>query len=80
MLSSGIHIGHGFFDWASVDVAWKRDASSEIIAFMAVTWFMGGIAGFILAPRTFQMISKQSVYVSENISAGQDMLRYFHLF
>lgn len=63
MLSSGIHIGHGFFDWARVNVTWKRGASSELIAFMSITWFMGSIAGFILAPRALQMIDKRSVYV-----------------
>lgn len=69
MLSSGIHIGYAFFNWESVDVAWTRGASSKLIAFIAVTWFMGSIAGLILAPMALQLISKRTAYVSTNIYA-----------
>lgn len=65
MLSSGIHVGHGFFHWESVDVPWTSGASSTLISFAAVTWFMGSIAGFILTPMILLLINKQTAYVSE---------------
>lgn len=63
MLSSGIHIGHGFFAWENVSVEWTQSVSSTMIAFAAASWFMGGIFGFTLAPATIKH-KKQKIYVS----------------
>lgn len=64
MLSSGIHIGHGFFAWEKIDATWTEGASSSMIAFAAMSWFMGAIAGLMMAPMTIKFLHKQIIYVS----------------
>lgn len=63
MLSSGIHIGYGFFQWDLVDLSWNSGISSNLVSFCAVSWFMGGIVGFIMTPTILTCIKKQLVYV-----------------
>ena len=64
MLSSGIHIGHGFFRWEGVEVPWVDGATSTMIAFAAVAWFMGSISGFTLTPMVLNFVGYREIYVS----------------
>lgn len=71
MLTNGILIGHVFFPWDSVidipngvSVSWLESVSSGLFIFSAVTWFIGGIVGYLIAPIAFKSTHKQIIYVS----------------
>lgn len=64
MLSSGIHIGHGFFPWAKTNASWTAGVSSPMLAFTSMSWFMGVIGGLTMAPMTIKFLHKQIIYVS----------------
>lgn len=63
MLSSGIHIGYGFFHWRNVNVAWTESASHTLMTLAVVAWFMGSIVGFTLAPSVVKFFRKKIIYV-----------------
>lgn len=65
MLSSGIHLGYGFFHWRDVNVAWNEKMSDSFVAFAVVAYFIGNIVGYSIAPLSMKNFSKKLVYVSE---------------
>lgn len=65
MLSSGIHLGYGFFHWKDVNVAWTDNISDSFIALVVVAFFIGNIAGYSIAPISMRIFSKKIIYVSE---------------
>lgn len=65
MLSFGIHFCYGFFHWKEVNVAWTDKISDLLIALAVVTFFIGNIAGYLIAPISMRVFSKKLIYVSE---------------
>jgi hypothetical protein len=65
MLSYGIHLGYGFFHWKDLNVAWTDKISDSFIALVVVSFFIGNILGFLIAPISMQVFSKKFIYVSK---------------
>lgn len=65
LFSSGIHIGHGFFHWETVDAPWTRGTTSTFVSFAATSWYMGSIFGYTLTPMIVKVFTKKHIYVSD---------------
>lgn len=60
LLSSGIHVGYGFFHWEEVSAAWTEKIPPKLIALAVVSWFVGSIVGLLSATR---FTNRKLVYV-----------------
>lgn len=63
MLSSGMHIGFGFFHWDDVDVPWTKFQSSSLMTLAIIQWFLGSIIGFCTIPLAVKYFGKPLIYV-----------------
>lgn len=65
MFNYGVHFGYSFFHWKDVNAAWSDKITDSFIALVVVAFFIGNIAGFLIAPTSMKIFSKKSIYVSK---------------
>ncbi|CAO1436498.1 unnamed protein product [Diamesa serratosioi] len=70
MLSSGAHIGWGFFNSNLSAMSWAKSENSTVISFTIISWFIGAIVGFCAAPIFCDTFIKKTIYLFSNIMVG----------
>lgn len=63
LLSSGIHMGFGFFHWENIEASWTNSITTEMIALAIISWFVGSMIGLAAAPTVGQLLRGKLIYV-----------------